>query len=98
MPDDRVPALPIARARRHVTSLRMAKLTVGITLLMPNSRDAPQRPAVPPPPRLPDPERPSAEDVLRGVPSQEEVVKGVPSPEEIIGAQQSVDELLGRDR
>jgi hypothetical protein len=53
---------------------------------------------VPPPPRLPDVEPESTDDILAGAPSPDEIVRAAEPAEDVIAAQPGVDELLGRDR
>ncbi len=55
------------------------------------------RAGVPPPPKLPDLERPSPEEVIDGVPSTSDVVDDAQSADDIVGEQPTVDELLGDD-
>lgn len=54
--------------------------------------------AVPPPPKLPEIESESTDDILAAAPSTEEIVESAESAEDVIAAEPSVDELLGRDR
>jgi hypothetical protein len=53
---------------------------------------------VPPPPKLPDVETESTDDILAGAPSPDEIVQAAEPAEDVIAAQPGVDELLGRDR
>lgn len=54
--------------------------------------------AVPPPPKLPEVESESTDDILAGAPSIDEIVEAAEPAEDVIASQPSVDELLGRDR
>ncbi|HET6510131.1 MAG TPA: hypothetical protein VFG42_25290 [Baekduia sp.] len=53
---------------------------------------------VPPPPKLPDVETESTDDILARAPSPEEIVEAAEPAEDVIASQPGVDELLGRDR
>jgi hypothetical protein len=54
--------------------------------------------AVPPPPKLPEIETESTDDILAGAPSTSEIVQAAEPAEDVIASQPGVDELLGRDR
>jgi hypothetical protein len=53
---------------------------------------------VPPPPKLPEVEPESTDDILAHAPSTDEIVEAAEPAEDVIAAQPGVDELLGRDR
>jgi hypothetical protein len=53
---------------------------------------------VPPPPKLPDVEPESTDDILANAPSPEDIVQAAEPAEDVIASQPGVDELLGRDR
>ncbi len=71
---------------------------LGSPTSMSDPADAPGRRDWPPPPRLPQIERPPPEKVLDSVPSTDEVVESARSAAEIVDEQPSVDEIIGRDR
>jgi hypothetical protein len=56
----------------------------------------PQGDAVSPPPKLPEIDRPSTDEVLEGAPSTDEIVDAVPAPAEISEERPGLDEILGR--
>jgi hypothetical protein len=53
---------------------------------------------LPPPPKLPDVEPESTDDILARAPSPDEIVQAAEPAEDVIASQPGVDELLGRDR
>lgn len=53
---------------------------------------------VPPPPKLPEIDTESTDDILAHAPSTDEIVEAAEPAEDVIASQPGVDELLGRDR
>lgn len=58
----------------------------------------PEDDPVPPPPKLPEIDTESTDDILARAPSPEEIVQAAEPAEDVIASQPGVDELLGRDR
>jgi hypothetical protein len=52
----------------------------------------------PPPPKLPEIEQESTDDILAAAPSIDEIITAAEPVDDVLAAQPSVDELLGRDR
>jgi hypothetical protein len=59
--------------------------------------DAPPAPAVQPPPKLPEVDSPSPEEVLDSAPSTDDIVDGQPTVDEILGRSQAMDGELTPD-
>ncbi len=70
----------------------------GYDVAMDDPSDAPRRPAVPPPPGLPEVRVAPAEEVLDGVPSRQELADGAQPAGEIVSDQPSVDDILRPER
>jgi hypothetical protein len=52
----------------------------------------------PPPPKLPEVEQESPEEIIANAPSTDEIIEAADPAEDVLASQPSVDELLGRDR
>jgi hypothetical protein len=52
----------------------------------------------PTPPKLPEVEQESTDEILAAAPSIDEIIKAAEPVEDVLAAEPSVEELLGRDR